>query len=110
MRVFVLSLALTLTIGVVTLAAQTVYSSPGQQRAANRRALRDARNYPAEYKDSHLVVSKEELRQGSSPVVPQPNDGRDSYKFDHTGAAYVKEPIGLGLRPAGKKKKPPTNE
>ncbi|GAA3998414.1 hypothetical protein GCM10022408_06520 [Hymenobacter fastidiosus] len=108
MRLFLL--VLLLTIGGAPVFAQTADSSPEQQRAANRRALRDARKYPAEYKDSHLVVSKEELRQGSSPAVSQPNDERDSYKFDHNGAAYVKEPIGLGLRPAGKKKKHPTNE
>jgi hypothetical protein len=108
MRVFLLP-ALLLTLTATAASAQTEYSSPAQRRADNRRALRDARKYKAEYKDTHLVVSKEELKEGSSPVVTQPNDGRDSYKFDHTGAAYVKEPIRLGLRPAGKKKKP-TNE
>lgn len=107
MHVFLLSATL-LTLSAAPAFAQTEYSSPALQRAENRRALRDARKYKAEYKDSHLAVSKEDLRQGSSPGVAQPNDGRDSYKFDHTGAAYVREPIRLGLRPAGKKKKPAT--
>ena len=87
--------------------AQTEYSSPAQQRAENRRALRDARKSPAPYKDSHLAVSKRELKQGSSPAAAQARQ-RDKYKFDHTGAAYVREPLRLGLRPAAKKKQPAT--
>ncbi|GAA3919704.1 hypothetical protein [Hymenobacter algoricola] len=107
MRVFLLSVLL-LTLTAASACAQTEYSNQAVQRSENRRALRDARKYKAEYKETHLAVSKEELKTGSSPVVAQPNDGRNSYRFDHTGAAYVKEPISLGLRPAGKKKKPAT--
>ncbi|SHJ41832.1 hypothetical protein SAMN02745146_3102 [Hymenobacter daecheongensis DSM 21074] len=106
MRILLLSAGLFFMVGASTASAQTEYSNRAIQRSENRRALRDARKYKAEYKDSHLDVSKEELRQGGSPAVSQPNDGRDSYKFDHTGAAYVREPIHLSLRPAGKRKKP----
>jgi hypothetical protein len=108
MRFLVLS-AVLLALSAAPAAAQLIDSSPGKQRAQNRRALRDARKYPADYKDSHLAVSKQNLRTGSSPAGAAPKDGRAEYKFDHTGAAYVKEPIGLGLRHGGKKKKP-TND
>ena len=108
MRVFLLAVLL-VGLTAASAAAQTEYSTPAIQRAENRRALRDARKYKADYKDSHLAVSKDKLKQGSSPAGPQPNDGRDSYKFDHTGAAYMREPIHIGLRPGGKKKNP-TNE
>jgi hypothetical protein len=107
MRVLLLSLALGL-LAAGSAAAQTEYSNRAIQRSENRRALRDARKYKAEYKESHLAVSKEELRDGNSPPVASPRDEQASYKFDHTGAAYVKEPIRLGLRPAGKKKKETT--
>ena len=106
MRIAIL-LAFLLLGPVVAGFAQTEYSSPALQRSENRRALRDARKAKAPYKESHLAVSKQALRQGSSPTAVQARQ-RDKYKFDHTGAAYVREPIRLSLRPAAKKKQPAT--
>ncbi|TGE27481.1 hypothetical protein [Hymenobacter metallicola] len=84
--------------------AQTEDMYPARQRAENRKALRDARKVKAEYKDSHLAVSKTALKPGGTGRPQQPKDGRDSYKFDKTGVPRVSEPahVGLGLR---KKKK-----
>lgn len=96
-------------LGVSTAAsAQTDDMYPARQRAENRRALRDARKFKAEYKDSHLAVDKTALKPGGTGRPQQPNDGRESYKFDKTGAARVSEPmhVGLGLR----KKKKATKE
>lgn len=86
--------------------AQIKDISPAKQRAANRRSLREARQYPAPtaYKESHLAVSRADLRRGEGGQAGQPHDGRDSYKFDKTGAARVSEPIAPGLRPRKKKK------
>ena len=98
-----------LLIGVSTAAsAQTEDMYPARKRAESRRALRDARKVKAEYKDSHLAVSKTALKPGSAGRPEQPNDGRESYKFDKTGAPRVSEPmhVGLGLR----KKKKETKE
>jgi hypothetical protein len=79
-------------------AAQTKETSPARQRAENRRALRDSQKYPAEYKDSHLAVSRTDLRRGEGGQVGKPNDGRSHYKFDKTGTARVSEPKYPALR------------
>jgi hypothetical protein len=68
------------------------------QRDANRRALRDARKYPALYKDSHLAVDKAALKRGDGGRAAKPNDGRQKYKFDKTGTARVSEPSTISLR------------
>ena len=86
-------------------AAQIKETSPAKLRAENRRALRDARQYPAEYKDSHLAVSRTDLRRGEGGQAGQPHDGRASYKFDKTGTARVSEPTYPGLRLRKKEKK-----
>jgi hypothetical protein len=105
MRHVLLATALLLTAATAA-SAQTEPSNRAIQRSENRRALRDARKFKAaEYKDTHLAVTKSDLRAGSPPEAVEPDRRQDSYKFDHTGAAYVKEPIRLGLRPGGKKKK-----
>lgn len=75
------------------------------QRAANRRSLRDARKYPAPYKDSHLDVEKADLKRGDGGRQAQPNDGRQNYQFDNTGAARVSEPSTISLRLRKKEKK-----
>lgn len=97
-----------LLLGLSTAAtAQTEYMDPGTRRAESRRALRDARKYQAEYKDSHLAVRKEALQAGRPGRAQQPNDGRQSYKFDNAGMPRVSEPAhaGLGLRKKNKAKK-----
>lgn len=80
-----------------TASAQIVDSSPARQRAANRRALRDAAKYPAEYKDSHLAVDASSLKRGQTGR-PIPADGRSAYRFDRTGIARISEPTTLSLR------------
>ncbi|MBC8085280.1 MAG: hypothetical protein H7Z21_18945 [Hymenobacter sp.] len=99
MRVFVLSAALLLA----GFSAAAQITEPNH-RAANRKALRDARKYPAPYKDSHLAVNKAALKRGDGGRQAQPNDGREDYKFDNTGSARVSEPSTLSLRLRKKKK------
>jgi hypothetical protein len=80
--------------------AQLEFSSPASQRAASRKALRDARKVEARYKDSHLVVSKKELRMqaaGRLAVRPAPAD-QPNYKFDRDGTPRVSEPSKVHLR------------
>ncbi|TGE15947.1 hypothetical protein [Hymenobacter elongatus] len=98
-----------LLVGVSTTAsAQLEDMYPARQRAENRRALRDAHKVKAEYKESHLAVNKTALQRGEPGTPQQPNDGRQSYKFDNAGLPRVSEPqhLGLGLR----KKKKATKE
>lgn len=99
MRTFLVFLALALS-------SRAAVAQTGEvnQRAANRRALRDARKYPAPYKDSHLDVEKDDLKQGGGGRQEQPNDGRQSYRFDNTGAARASEPSTINLRLRKKKK------
>lgn len=99
MRAFTLFLVLALSCS-----AAFAQTTEVNQRAANRRALRDARKYPAPYKDSHLDVEKSDLKQGGGGRQEQPNDGRESYRFDNTGAARVSEPSTVNLRLRKKKK------
>lgn len=89
-----------LLLGAATAQAQI---EPINQRAANRRALRDARKSKAPYKDSHLTVSKATLRRGSASRS-EPRDGREAYKFDNTGTARVSEPSKPTLRFRKKKR------
>ncbi|TVT40063.1 hypothetical protein FNT36_11200 [Hymenobacter setariae] len=76
--------------------AQTTPSSLSQQRAANRRALREARATDAAYKDSHLAVSRRQLKRGAS-VAPVPG-AADEPRFDRDGTPHVTEPKYPGLR------------
>lgn len=95
-----------LLLGIVPAAkAQLADLSPSKQRAANRRALREAKKYPAEYKESHLTVSRGALKRGE-PGRPQPRDGRRRYKFDNTGTPRVSEPTAPGVRLMRKKQSP----
>lgn len=82
--------------------AQTEPATPAQHRAENRRALRDAKKYPAKYKDSHLAVSPKSLKRGQAGT-PLPHDGRSKYHFNRTGTARVSEPTAAGLRLTRKK-------
>lgn len=69
--------------------AQTEYSSPAQQRAANRKALKDAEKQKNQYQDSHLGVTRQSLKTGSSSNQPRKKDGRNKYKYDHEGVPRV---------------------
>lgn len=88
--------------------AQLQPTSKAQQRAESRRALRDAKRFPAEYKESHLIVTKPELQEGNGGrlAVLEPNDARSSYKFDKTGTPRVSESSRLPLRLRRKDKAP----
>jgi hypothetical protein len=99
MRAFTLFLVL-----VLSGRAAFAQTAEVKHRPANRRSLRDARNYPAPYKDSHLDVEKADLKRGDGGRQAQPNDGRQSYRFDNTGAARVSEPSTMNLRLRKKKK------
>ncbi|MBX0291541.1 hypothetical protein K3G63_13910 [Hymenobacter sp. HSC-4F20] len=85
--------------------AQLESTTPARQRAANRRALREAEQFKGEYKESHLKVTKAELRHGASgrQAAFKPTDERASYQFDRTGAPRVNEPSRPGFRLRKKK-------
>ena len=76
--------------------AQIVDAKPAQVKAANRRALREAKRTDSPYKESHLDVTAEQLKRGKS-TQPQTETGRDvNYK---KGTAPNVKPAGLlGLR------------
>lgn len=76
--------------------AQTEPSSPAQQRAADRRAQREARATDAAYKDSHLDGPRRRLRRGES--APMPGAAADEPRFDRDGKPHVTEPKYPGLR------------
>lgn len=88
--------------------AQLQPTSKAQQRAESRRALRDAKRFPAEYKESHLTVTKPELKEGNGGrlAVVEPNDARSSYRFDKSGTPRVSEPSHVSLRLRKKNKAP----
>lgn len=74
---------------------QIVPTSPARQHAEARRALREAARTEVPYKDSHLEVSRRQLRRGATErparVAGEPRFGRD-------GAPHVTEPKFPGLR------------
>jgi hypothetical protein len=82
---------------VVLLAAPTQIapSSQAQQRAAHRRALREAKATDAAYKDSHLDVPRRQLKRGESAPV---TGAADEPRFDRDGKPHVTEPKYPGLR------------
>lgn len=75
--------------------AQTAPSSPAQQRAADRRAQREARATDAPYQDSHLAGAHRPLRRGESAPVPS---AASEPRFDRDGKPHVTEPKYPGLR------------
>ena len=88
--------------------AQITKEKPGRIRAANRRALREAREIDSPYKDSHLDVTRERLRRGGS-TEPQPNASRDTEYATGT-APNVKPPSLLGIRRRTAIQQPPAHE
>ena len=59
--------------------AQIVREKPGQVKAANRRALREAHRTESPYKESHLDVTPARLRRGQS-TQPLP-EGSDELRY-----------------------------
>lgn len=88
-------LLLALALLVTPALAQIAPTSPAQQRAANRQALRDAHRTEADYKDSHLDVSSRNLRRGAAEAAaPVPHEPR----FGHNGQPRVAQPLFAGSR------------
>lgn len=54
--------------------AQITPTSPARQRAAERQALREAQHTQAPYKDSHLAVTRQQMRRGGSNPRTRPAD------------------------------------
>ena len=88
--------------------AQIVKENPGHIRAANRRALREARTTESPYKDSHLDVTPDRLKRGGSNE-PRPAANRE---FDYKrGTAPNVQPTGLlGVRRKTAIQRPPAYE
>lgn len=64
--------------------AQIVHEKPSQVKAANRRALREARRTESPYKDSHLTVTPARLRRGQS--TPRLPESRDEMRYNASTA------------------------
>ena len=82
-------------------AAQIAHEGPGRVKAANRRALREARHTKAPYKETHLQVTRAQLKRGQSDQ-PLPA-GREELRFRDGVAQPAKE---AGQRSRNHKKKP----
>jgi hypothetical protein len=82
-------------------AAQIAPVSEAQQRAANRQALRDARRTESPYKDSHLNVTAENLKRGSTEGPP----GAGQLPASTSGRPNSKRPL-FGRRRTELKPKP----
>ncbi|MCC3151866.1 hypothetical protein Q3A66_00425 [Hymenobacter sp. BT770] len=80
--------------------AQIVHEKPSQVKAANRRALRDAKHTASPYKDSHLGVTAARLKRGQS-TQPMP-EGSDELEYRRVAPARAKAP---GFQPLRRKKK-----
>jgi hypothetical protein len=90
-----LGLAAVLLLTTTAAQAQIESSSLASQRAANRRALREASRTAAPYKDSHLDLTRQHQRRGdSAPIKPVAGEPR----FDRDGTPHVSEPKRFGLR------------
>ena len=76
--------------------AQTVDQKPGKVKAANRRALREARATDSPYKDSHLDVTPDRLKRGESAQAQPQSTNAVNYK--NGTAPNVKPPGLLGRR------------
>ncbi|GAA4392484.1 hypothetical protein [Hymenobacter koreensis] len=68
---------------------------PGSAKRDARKALRDAKKYPAseDLRQAHLAVDKQALRPGESGQrLRNSQTKRDRYRFDNTGTARVSDP------------------
>ncbi|AMR28182.1 hypothetical protein A0257_14535 [Hymenobacter psoromatis] len=75
--------------------AQIAPTSPARQRTDNRRALREARRTDLPYQDSHLDVTRRQLRRGSTAPGPR---GAGEPRVDRRGRPRGREAGFLGLR------------
>ncbi|MDO7875190.1 hypothetical protein Q5H93_10645 [Hymenobacter sp. ASUV-10] len=61
--------------------AQISHAGPAKVKAANRKALREARKADTPYKDTHLAVPKNRLKRGASePQAVGADGGKTDYK------------------------------
>ncbi|MBO2010458.1 hypothetical protein [Hymenobacter negativus] len=74
---------------------QIVREKPGKINAANRRALREAKKTESPYKDSHLDVTRDQLKRGQSTQQTKASKAVDYKKGT---APNVKSSGFLGLR------------
>ncbi|WP_201985871.1 hypothetical protein [Hymenobacter rubidus] len=74
---------------------QIVHEKPGKIKAANRRALRESKKTDSPYKDSHLDVTREQLKRGQS--TPSRPEGSEDLRYKNGTAPNVKKGL-LGLR------------
>ena len=107
-RLAVLLVLLLLLLVAPAARAQIAKERPGRIRAANRRALREARQIESPYKDSHLDVTPDRLRRGDSNA-PQPEGSRRT-KYATGTAPNVKPPGLLGFRRRTPLQQPPPHE
>ena len=86
-------------VGLVLLAtaapAQIAPTSPSQQRAADRRARREAQRTETPYKDGHLAAASQPQRRGSAG---RPARVAHEPRFGRNGAPRVAKPLLPGLR------------
>ena len=75
---------------------QIVEEKPGKVKAANRRALREAKKTDSPYKDSHLDVTREQLKRGQS--TPSQTEASKAVDYKKGTAPNVKPSGFLGLR------------
>lgn len=76
--------------------AQIVREKPAQIKAANRRALREARSTESPYKESHLSVTPAHLKRGSSTQAVVEEKDKEKEKLDYkNGTAPNVKPLGL---------------
>ena len=78
-----------------TTPAQIAPASPARQRAEARRALREAGRTEAPYQDSHLAVSRRQLRRGATE---RPARVAGEPRFGHNGKPHVAKLKLPGLR------------
>jgi hypothetical protein len=84
--------------------AQIAPTKPSRQQAAARQALREADRTDAPYKDSHLDVSRRQMRRG---VSTQPTRMADEPRFGRDGRPRVTQPRFPGLRRRSKNEPKP---
>lgn len=65
-----------------TAQAQIAPTSPARQRADNRRDLREAHRTNLPYQESHLDMTRRQLRRGSTEPTPR---ATDELRFDRRG-------------------------
>ena len=75
---------------------QIAPEKPGKIKAANRRALREAKRTDSPYKDSHLDVTRAQLKRGQSAQPPAMTS--KAVDYNKGTAPNVKPPGFLGLR------------